>query len=332
MMRRREFVAMLGGAAAWPLGTRAQQAGGPMIGFLNFGSPEPNVRTVAAFRQGLAEAGYIDGQNVTIEFRWANYQNRVVPGLVADLIRQPPAVLVATGAISPALAAKAATSTIPIVFASGGDPVKYGLVTSLNRPGGNVTGVAFPSVELAGKRLGLLSELVPQARAVAYLSPDPRSLTFEQQRSDMLAAARALGLQVIAVEANSDRDFEQAFATFVQRGADALVVGIAPFLFGVPGNRDKILELAARYKIPAMYPNRSDAVSGGLMSYNADVLGLFRQLGVQYVGQILKGAKPADLPVQQPTKFELVINLKTAKALGLKIPRALLVQADEVIE
>jgi putative ABC transport system substrate-binding protein len=302
-----------------------------MIGFLGAGSPEPNARNVAAFRQGLAEAGYIDGQNVTIEFRWANYQNRLVPGLAADLIRRQPAVLVATGAISPALAAKAATSTIPIVFASGGDPVKYGLVASLNRPGGNITGVTL-SEELAGKRLGLLRELVLKARAVAYLSPDSRILTFEQQRSDIVAAARALGLQIIAVEANSDRDFEPAFATFVQRGADALVVGIAPFLFGVPSNRDKILELAARHKIPAMYPNRSDAVSGGLMSYSADVQGSYRLLGVHYVGQILRGAKPADLPVQQPTKFELVINLKTAKALGLEIPPVLLVQAEEVIE
>src|ERR1700730_18047875 len=296
MTTRRKFNAVLGGAAAWPRAARAQQSRGPMIGFLGAGSPEPNARNVAAFRQGLAEAGYIDGQNVTIEFRWANYQNRLVPGLAADLIRRQPAVLVATGAISPALAAKAATSTIPIVFASGGDPVKYGLVASLNRPGGNITGVTI-SEELAGKRVGLLRELVLKARAVAYLSPDSRILTFEQQRSDIVAAARALGLQIIAVEANSDHDFEPAFATFVQRGADALVVGIAPFLFGVPSNRDKILELAARHKIPAMYPNRSDAVSGGLMSYSSDVQGSYRLLGVHYVGQILRGAKPADLPV-----------------------------------
>lgn len=332
MTTRRKFISVLGGAPAWPLAARAQQRGRPMIGFLGAGSYEANARSVAAFRQGLAEAGYIDGQNVTIEFHWANNQGRLIPGLAADLIRRQPAVLVATGALSPVLAAKAATSTIPIVFASGGDPVKYGLVASLNRPGGNITGVTFLSEELAGKRLSLLRELVPQARAVAYLSPDSRVLTFEQQRSDMLAAARGLGLQVIAVEANSDRDFEPAFATFAQRGADALVVGIAPFLFGVPGNRDKILELAARHKIPAMYPNRSDAVSGGLVSYSADALDLYRQLGVHYVGQILRGAKPADLPVQQPTKFELVINLKTAKALGLQISPVMLVQAAEVIE
>ena len=331
---RREFITLLGGtAAALPLAARAQQPGGrPVIGFLGFSSPAQNTDNVAAFRQGLAEAGYVDDRNVTIEFRWANIENRLLPGLVADLVRRQAVVIVASGAISAALAAKAATSTIPIVFVNGGDPVKYGLVASLNRPGGNITGITLLNLGMGGKRLSLLRDVVPHATTVAYLSPNPRILTYEDQRSDILAGARALGQQVIVAEAGSDLDFEPAFTTFVERGAAALVVAAIPLFSGVQRNRDKILQLAARHKIPAIYPGRADAVGGGLMSYGADVVGIHRQLGAQYVAQILKGAKPADLPVQQPTKFELVINLRTAKALGLEIPRTLLVQADEVIE
>ncbi len=332
-MRRREFIAGLGGAAAWPLAARAQQPGGmPVIGFLGAGLSAQNADNVVAFRQGLAETGYVDGQNVTIEFRWANNGNRLLPGLTADLVRRQAAVIVASGALTAPIAAKAATSTIPIVFVNGGDPVKYGLAASLNRPGGNVTGVTLLSAGIGGKRLSLLRELLPHATTVAYLSPSSSILTYEEQKSDILAGARALGQQVIVAEVGGDLDFEAAFTTFVEHGAAAVVVAAVLFFFGVPGNRDKIFQLAARHKIPAIYPSRADAVAGGLMSYGADVVGAHRQLGVQYVAQILKGAKPADLPVQQPTKFELVINLKTAKALGLEIPRRLLVQADEVIE
>ncbi len=336
MIRRRELVFLLGGTAvAWPLSARAQQPATPVIGFLGLGSPAQNMDNVAGFRQGLAEGGYVEGRNVTIEFRWANGQFRSLPGLAADLVRSQAAVIVASGAISSPLAAKAASSTIPIVFVNGGDPVKYGLVASLNRPGGNITGVTFLNQELAGKRLDLLCELLPHATTVAYLSAGSRSLVYEEQRSAILAAARALGRQVIVGDAESDREFEAAFTTFVDRGAVALVVGAFPLFSGfsgVPRNRDKILQLAAHHKIPAIYPGRADAVGGGLMSYGADLVAAHWQLGAQYVGRILKGAKPADLPVQQPTKFELVINLKTAKALGLEIPRTLLVRADELIE
>jgi putative ABC transport system substrate-binding protein len=334
---RRDFITLLGGtAAAWPAVVRAQQPARPVIGFLSLGSPAQNTDNVAAFRQGLAEAGYVEGRNVTIEFRWANGQFRLLPGLAADLVRGQSAVIVASGAISSPLAAKAASPTIPIVFVNGVDPVKYGLVASLNRPGGNITGVTFRNPELAGKRLDLIRELIPHATTVAYLSADSRSLTYEEQRSAILAAARALGQQVVVVDADSDRDLEAAFTTFVERGAAALVVGAFPLFSGVfsgvPRNRDKILQLAAGHKIPTIYPDRADAVGGGLMSYGADRVAAHRQLGAQYVAPILKGAKPADLPVQQPTKFELVINLKTAKALSLEIPRILLARADEVIE
>jgi putative ABC transport system substrate-binding protein len=318
-----------GAAAAWPLAARAEQSGTPVVGFLNWGSPAPNRRLVAAFRQGLAEVGYIDGQNVTIEFRWAEGDYARLPALAADLVQRHVAVIVASGSSGTALAVKAATSTIPIVVAAGGDPVKYGLADSLSRPGGNVTGVTSIATDLAGKRLDLLREMIPQARTIAYLSGGPSSLKFEDEAGNVLEAASALGLKAVVVEAKGDRDLEPAFATIVQRQAGALIVGVVPhFTY----SSTRIVGLAERYKIATMYPFRLYVMRGGLMSYDADPLDLIRQVGVDYVGRILKGAKPADLPVQAPTKFELVINLKTAKALGLEVPPTLLARADEVIE
>jgi putative ABC transport system substrate-binding protein len=325
-VRRRELIALLGGAAAWPVAAQAQQPAIPVVGFLSWGSARLSGHVLAAFRGGLAEAGYIEPQNVSIEFRWAGTQSERLPALAGELVQRKVAVIVAVGFGGPILAAKAATSTIPIVFAYGGDPVKNGLVTHLNRPEGNITGVTAINAELVSKWLSLVGDLVPQATTVAFLSGDPSSIAYEDQKSQMLAAARALGRQVIILETRSDRDYETAFKTLVQREAGALVVG--PFAFR---NTNEILALAARYKIPTMYPRRDYVERGGLMSYAADYANTFRQAGV-YTGRILKGAKPADLPVVQATKFEFLINLKTAKALDLTIPPGLLAIADEVIE
>jgi putative ABC transport system substrate-binding protein len=326
-MRRREFITGLG-AAASPLAARAQQPGIiPVIGFLEPTSPGAFPRGVAEFRRGLEEAGYVEGRNVTIEYRWADGQFDQLPRLAADLVGRRVAVIVASGGVDAALAAKGATSTIPIVFAGGADPVTYGLVASLNRPGGNITGMTGILNELAGKRLELLHELVPQATTVGYLVDDQTPEKAHVPTSDLLAAARALGLHVIVLECRSDRDFEAAFATLVQRQPSALMVSAFPLAFN---NRPKILALAARHKIPAIYPQPQYTRGGGLMSY--DGVSTLRQIGFYYVPQILKGARPADLPVQQPTKFRLLINAKTAEALGLAIPRTLLVIADEVIE
>jgi ABC-type uncharacterized transport system substrate-binding protein len=326
-MRRREFITLLGrAAAAWPLAARAQQPAMPVIGFLNYpASPETNLDEAAAFRRGLKEAGYVEGQNVAIEFRLTNAQS-VLPALAADLVRHQVAVIVASGSAHPVLAAKAATSTIPIVYAGGADLVKY-VAASLNRPGGNVTGIIALHNELAGKRLDLLRELVPQATTVGYLAGDQGNEAAQETTSDMLAAARALGRQVIVLECRNVEDFEPAFATLVERGAGALLVSAFPLAFG---NRGKILALAARYKIPAIYSQSPFAYGGGLISYSAAATS--HQLGFYYVPQILKGAKPAELPIQRPTKFRLIVNLKTAKALGLEFPPTLLAIADEVIE
>jgi putative ABC transport system substrate-binding protein len=327
-MKRRVFIALLGGAAAaWPLAARAQQPAMPVIGFLGLGSPRPMERMVAAFRQGLAKAGYVEGQNVAIEFRWADFsQSARLPALAAELVHRQVAVIFAGGFGGPAFAAKAATSTIPIVFAYGGDPVKGGLVASLSHPGGHVTGVTAINSELVSKWLSLAGDLVPQATTVGFLSGDSSYLAFyEDQKSQILAAARALGRQVIILETRSDLDYEAAFKTLVQREAGALIVG--PFEF----RNTEILALAARYKIPTIYPRRDYVEAGGLMSYAADYADTYRQAGV-YTGRILAGAKPADLPVMLATKFELVINLKTAKALGLEISPTLLATAHEVIE
>jgi putative tryptophan/tyrosine transport system substrate-binding protein len=327
MIGRREFITLLGGAVAgWPVASRAQQPPMPVIGFLDLGSPRPMERMVAAFRQGLAKAGYVEGQNVAIEFRWADSQYARLPALAAELVHRQVAVIFTGGWGGPALAAKAATSTIPIVFAYGGDPIKDGLVAGLNHPGGNITGVTAINAELVGKWLSLVGYLVPETTTIAFLSGDSSSRWYEDQSGQMITAARALGRQVIIMATRSDRDYEMTFKTLIQRGAGALVVGPFPFR-----NINEILTLAARYKIPAIYPRRDYVDRGGLMSYAADYADTFRQAGI-YTGRILKGEKPADMPVMQATKFEFLINLKTAAALDLTIPSGLLALADEVIE
>jgi putative tryptophan/tyrosine transport system substrate-binding protein len=328
-VKRREFIALLGGAAAWPLAARAQQPALPVIGFLHAGSLAVNRHNVAAFHEGLAEAGYVEGRNVAIEFRWANNQPDQLRALAANLVGLRPAVIVAAGSLLSALEAKSATSMIPIVLAGAAfDPIKQGLVASLNRPGGNVTGLTVLGTELLGKRLELLSQMVPQATRVAFLAGPSRSRMFEEQTSEIREAAQALGREIIVLEGRSDFEFETAFETLVQRGAGALLVGVFPWLHE---GRRKILTLAAYHKIPAMYPFSVYTFDGGLMSYGVG-RGTFRQVGFHYVGQILKGAKPNDLPVQQPNKFEFVINLKTARTLGIDVPDQLLALADEVIE
>jgi putative ABC transport system substrate-binding protein len=325
-IRRREFVAVLGGAAAWPLAARAQQPAMPVIGFLNSASPEGYAPYVAAFRQGLKEAGYVEGQNATIEYRWAEGRYDRLPALVADLIGRKVTVIAATS--SPAAqAAKAATSTVPIVFTTGDDPIKLGLVASLNRPGGNVTGVSNLLVELGSKQLGLLRELAPSTTAIAVLT-NPNFPGTERQLRDVEAAALVLGLQLIVLRASTEQEMQTAFATMARQGGVALLVGVDPFFVE---RRDHIVAPAARHAIPAIYPVREFAVVGGLMSYGSDFADSYRQTGI-YTGQILKGAKPADLPVQRSTKFEFVINFKTAKALGLAVPNSMQLLADEVIE
>jgi putative tryptophan/tyrosine transport system substrate-binding protein len=326
-MRRREFITLVGGAAAWPLAARAQQPAMRVIGFLGLGSPSGYY--MEAFRKGLSEMGYVEGRNVAIAFRFADNQSGRLPELAADLVRSQVAVIVAPDGAA-LFAAKAATSTIPIVFTTGLDPVKYGLVASLNRPGGNMTGVAMMSTLMSSKQLDLLREMVPQATTFGYLFPG-RVRTGEEKTSDisdMIAASRALGAELVVAEVLSAGDIETAFATLGQRGTGGLVVG--PYaLFNTISNR--ILGLTARNRIAAIYYHPSWVMRGGLMSYSASVAGI-RNAIVDYVGRILKGAKPADLPVQQPTKFELVINRKTAKALGIEVPPTLLAIADEVIE
>src|SRR2546425_2712845 len=329
-MRRRDFIKVIAGAAAaWPLAARAQQPALPVVGFLHQGFAGPYAHVLAAFRQGLKQSGYVEGQNVAIESRWANNEIDRLPELAADLVRRQVAVIVAAGGAPSALATKAATSTIPIVLAFGSDPVRLGLVASFSRPGGNVTGVTFRTTELMAKRLDLLRELLPQATTLAYLAGDQRNnVVAQEQLSDILAAAGSLGRHIAVVEARSDRDFAAAFASFAERRAGGLVVG-ASTLFD--SNRDKLVALAARHNMPAIYQAREYALDGGLMSYGASYGDAFRLAGL-YVGQILKGAKAADLPVEQSTRFELVVNLKTAKALGLEVPLSLLIRADELIE
>ena len=325
-MKRREFITLLGGVAAWPIPVRAQQPALPVVGLLRSSSSFANVaHLVAAFRQGLKEAGFVEGQNVAIEFRFADDQLDRLPALVVDLIRWPVAVIV--GNQISALPAKAATTTVPIVFVGGSDPVQDGLVASLNRPGGNVTGVVFFAGVLGAKRLELLRQLVPKATTIGMLV-NPNAPDTEVERSDVQAAAQAIGQQLVVLDASSERDIETAFATIVQRGAGALLVGTGAFF---NARRERLVALAARHGLPANYPWREAAAAGGLMSYGASITDAYRQAAI-YAGRILKGEKPADLPVMRSTKFEFVLNLKTAKTLGLDIPPTLLALADEVIE
>ena len=323
-MRRRSFITLLGGAAAWPMVARAQPAL-PVIGFLHSASPDGFAPYLAAFRQGLKDTGYVEGQNVAIEYDWAGGQYDRLPALVADLINRQVVVIVAPADPS-ALAAKAATATIPIVFFSGSDPVKLGLVADLNRPGGNVTGVSILSFTLLTKQLELICELVPTAATVAFLTNPNNSNTVGRTR-EMQEIARATGRQLQVVTAATEAELEPAFAA-VRRHAGALFVPPDPFF---TSHREQLLALAARYAIPTSYPIREYASAGGLMSYGANLVDVYRLLGV-YTGRILKGEKPADLPVQQAVKVELIINMKTAKTLGLTIPLPLLGRADEVIE
>jgi putative ABC transport system substrate-binding protein len=325
-VKRRTFITLLGGAAAWPLAARAQQPM-PVIGYLSSRSPDDTRHLLAAFLRGLNEAGYVEGQNVAIEYRWALGQYDRLPAMAAELAGRPVAVLVATGGEPAALAAKAATSTVPIVFATGGDPVQLGLAASYNRPGGNATGINFLTATMEAKRLGLLHELVPQATAIGVLV-NPNFPLAETQLRDGQEAARTLGLQVHALRANTDREIDVAFETAAREHIGALAVAAAPFF---DTRRGQLVALAARHAVPAVYQFREYAAAGGLMSYGIDPLDAYRQVGI-YAARILKGAKSAELPLLQPTKFEFVINLKAAKALGLTLPSGLLSIADEVIE
>ena len=327
-MIRREFITLLGGAtAAWPLAARAQQPKVPVVGFLRDTSLADAMHLVAAFRQGLKDAGFIEGQNVMVEYRSAEHQLHRLPALVADLVRQQVALFV--GNTESALAAKSANTTVPIVFVTGGDPVMLGFVSSLNRPGGNATGVSFLTSASGTKRLELLRQIMPKAAAIAVLvDVNPNSPQAEDERKDVQAAAHAIGQELIVVEAGSDRDIEAAFATFTQRGAGALLVGTGSSLYS---RRARLVALAAQHRIPTIYILREFVTAGGLMSYGASITDAYRLAGV-YAGRILKGEKPADLPVQQSTKFAFLINLRTAKALGLEMPDKLLALADEVIE
>jgi putative ABC transport system substrate-binding protein len=327
-MRRREFFAFVGCTAAWwPLAARAEQPSMPVIGFLNSASPQPFANYVSGFRVGLKQTGYIDGQNVTIEFRLAEGHYDRLPEMAADLVRYKVAVLVSTGGAPSVTAAKAATATIPIVFTIGSDPVLLGFVTSLSRPGGNITGVNLFATQMESKRLGLLRALLPGVQLITVLL-NPNEPNYAFQLSDVQEAAAAIGQQIHILLASDESEIDAAFATAVQLRAGAMVVSSDPFF---NSQRDKIVALAARYSIPAIYEWREYALAGGLMSYGTNISDGYRQAGV-YAGTILKGEKPADLPVVQSARFELVINLKTGKALGIEVPPNLSAQADEIIE
>ncbi|MFZ1007802.1 MAG: ABC transporter substrate-binding protein [Candidatus Sulfotelmatobacter sp.] len=325
-MRRREFITLVGGAVAgWPLAARAQQPAIPVIGFLNTGSSQSQTYLLAAFRQGLSEADYVEGKNVAIEYRWAEGRYDRLPAMASDLVRRQVAVIAAN---SPgAVAAKALTKTIPIVFSTGTDPIASGFVDSLNRPGGNLTGVYFFSADMEAKRMGLLHELVPAATTVAVLL-NPTYPNFDVQTKEVQEAARMLGLQIKILHASTEQEIEAAFASLAQWRALVLLIGADAFF---NNQHAQIVALTARYAVPAIYEQREFAEAGGLVSYGTSLPNAYRQVG-NYVGRILKGEKPTDLPVVQSTKFELVINLKTAKALGIEVPQNLLVAADEVIE
>ncbi len=324
-MKRRDFIALIGGAATWPLVAHAQQPAMPVIGFLHHASPDVAAGLAAAFRQGLKETGFVEGQNVRIEYRWAQGRYDLLPELAADLVRREVAVIMTNTPTSQV--AKAATSTIPIVFASADDPIPLGLVASFNRPGGNATGIYFLIAALEGKRVEFLHEVVPKAGTIALLV-DPNFPSATTQTLAMRQAARSLGLNLLVVTAGTERDIDTAFATLVRERAGALAVAASGFFFF---HREQLVALAAHHGMPVVYPWRDAAAAGGLMSYGASPFDAYRQAGI-YAGRILKGEKPADLPVQQAVKVEFVINLRSAKALGLTVPLPLLGRADEVIE
>ena len=328
-MKRREFIMLLGGAAAsWPLAARAQQRSMPVIGFLSPTSPNSRAELIAAFHQGLAEVGYVEGRNVAIEYRWAKDQNEQLPFMAADLVQRRVSVIVAIDGTAAALAAKAATSTIPIVFIVGADPVELGLVASLGRPGGNITGVGALAVGTAAKRLQLLHELVPAAAGIAFLRNPTNPYFSALETRELQAAATVLGVRLLLLNASSPHEIEVAFANLVAQRAGAFLLATDPFFMTA---RDQLVALANRHTVPAIYPFREDAAAGGLVSYGASNRDAFRLVG-DYTGRILSGDRPADLPVQQVTRIEMAINLKTANALGLTVPLPLLARADEVIE
>ena len=325
-LQRREFITLFGGAAAaWPFAVRAQQSAMPMVGFLRSTAAAGSEPLVRAFRQGLNETGFVEGQNVTVEYRWADDQDDRIPGMAAELVRRRAAVIVANGIA--ALGIKSATTAIPIVFTMGFDPVRTGLVTSLNRPGGNATGVIFTQTDLATKQLGLLHELAPKAATIAVLG-DANEPELDVELRDIEAAGRAIGRQILVVKVGSEREFNASFAMILRAGAGALLVRGSPLFLT---RRRQLVALAARHALLASYPSRDYVEAGGLMSYGPNIADAYRRVGI-YVGRILKGAKPADLPVEMATKFDLVINLATAKAIDLDIPPTLLARADEVIE
>jgi putative ABC transport system substrate-binding protein len=324
-MRRREFITLLGAAAAWPLVARAQQK--PTIGFLNSGSANAYPDRIIAFHQGLRQLGYVEGENVAVDYRWALGEYERLPALAAELVERRVSVLIATGGEPAALAAKSATSTIPIVFAIGGDPIKLGLVASYNRPGGNATGANILAAEMDGKRLGLLHELIPNAARVGLLL-NPNFPAYPTQLNELQRAATIIGLQVEVLRADTDSEIDAAFEIASRKRVGALILTASPFF---DTRRDKLVALATGHALPTIYHFREFAVAGGLMSYGVSIPHIYRQVGV-YAGRILSGENPANLPVQQPTTFELVVNLKTAKTLGIEVPPTLLARADEVIE
>src|SRR5262245_36563610 len=326
-VKRRDFITLLGGAAAWPLAARAQQAAMPVIGVLHLGSPEANVSIMAAFRRGLAETGYVESRNVAIEFRWAHNDPSRLPELAADLVRDRVAVIATPGSVVSALAAKTATTTIPVVFNTGADPVEVGLVTSLNKPGGNITGVSYMNTELAAKRLGMLHELLPKAARFALLV-ERNNPSNDAVLADLRAAAASIGRDIEVVAAGTGSDIIPAFTSLVQKRVDAVLTSPGQLLYD---RRMQVLALAARYTLPIIYPAREWAEAGGLMSYGSSFTDQNRQAGI-YVGRVLKGEKPANLPILRATRFELVINMQIANALGLDVPPTLLARADEVIE
>jgi putative tryptophan/tyrosine transport system substrate-binding protein len=327
-MRRRDFVTLLGGATvAWPFGARAQQSAMPVMGFLASASADGYAWVLPPLREGLSAAGYVEGRNLTVEYRWADDQYDRLPALAAELARRPVAVIFATGGVVSAVAAKSATTTVPIVFVHGSDPIQYGLVASFNRPGGNVTGLTFHNSALGPKRVGLLRDVVPKAKVIALLvnANNPNAVP---DSKDMQDAGRSIDVTIEVVHAGNERELDGAFAKIVQLGGHALIVHIDPLFMG----KDKqIVALAAKYAVPTMYPTPNYSLLGGLISYGTNPADGYR-LAASYVGRILKGEKPADLPILQPTKFDLVLNLKTAKSLGLKIPDSFVLLADELIE